>query len=95
MKRKSKSTYTKIAVKVLLAVGVINSEASFILAAFGKENCSDISIAWITEVIAVILGYMCKAYFETKAAEKTRLEEKKMDQDGVIIPDIGKEEANG
>lgn len=68
-------TYTKKAVKALLIVGVINAEIPYILALLGKEPCTELGIAWITEVIAVILGYMCKAYFEKKQQKKQELED--------------------
>jgi hypothetical protein len=32
-------------------------------------------IAWVTEIVAVILGYLCKSYFETKAQRKQDLED--------------------
>jgi hypothetical protein len=61
-----KPTFTKVAVKALLIVGVINAMIPYALAAFGKEPVTELGIAWITEIVAVILGYMCKAYKETK-----------------------------
>jgi len=68
-------TYTKRAVKALLIVGVINAEIPYILALLGKEPCTELGIAWITEIVAVILGYMCKAYFEKKQQKKQELED--------------------
>ena len=68
-------TYTKKAVKALLIVGVINAEIPYILSLLGKEPCTELGIAWITEVIAVILGYMCKAYFEKKQQKKQELDD--------------------
>ena len=61
-----KPTFTKVAVKALLIVGVINAMVPYVLAAFEKEPVTELGIAWITEIVAVILGYMCKAYKETK-----------------------------
>lgn len=69
------TTYTKKAVKYLLVIGVVNGTAPFLLSAFGKEPCTEMGIAWVTEIVAVILGYMCKAFFETKESEKIRLQE--------------------
>ena len=68
-------TYTKKAVKALLIVGVVNAEIPYILSLLGKEPCTELGIAWITEVIAVILGYMCKAYFEKKQQKKQELDD--------------------
>ena len=61
-----KPTFTKVAVKALLIVGVINAMVPYVLAAFEKEPVTELGIAWITDIVAVILGYMCKAYKETK-----------------------------
>ncbi len=66
-------TYTKKAVKALLVVGVISAEIPFVLSAFGRDPVAELGIAWITEVVAVILGYMCKAYFEKKQEKKQEL----------------------
>lgn len=62
----NKLTFTKLAVKILLIVGVINAIIPYILAAFGKDPVTELGIAWITEIVAVILGYMTKSYKETK-----------------------------
>ncbi len=80
-KRRDRRTYTKKAVKALLIVGVVNAEIPYILAYLGREPCAELAIAWITEIVAVILGYLCKAYFETKQAERVRLQEKKMTEE--------------
>lgn len=66
-------TYTKKAVKALLVIGVINAEVPYILSLLGKDPVPELGIAWITEIVAVILGYMCKAYFESKQQKKQKL----------------------
>ena len=66
-------TYTKKAVKAFLVVGVISAEIPFVLSAFGRDPVAELGIAWITEIVAVILGYMCKAYFEKKQQKKQKL----------------------
>ena len=63
-------TFTKKAVKGLLIIGVINAMIPYLLSAFGREPVSELGIAWITEIVAVILGYMLKAYHETKQEKK-------------------------
>lgn len=75
-----KMTYTKKAVKALLIVGVLNAEVPYILAAFGRDPVSSLGIVWVSEIIAVITGYMCKAYFETKESEQVRLKERVLDK---------------
>lgn len=71
----NEKTYTKRAVKALLVIGVINAEIPYVLAAFGKNPVETLGVAWITEIVAVISGYMCKAYFETKQQRKQDLED--------------------
>jgi len=75
--RENRRTYTKRAVKALLIVGVINGSVPYILSAFGREPVSDLGIAWVTGVVAVMVGYMGKAYFETKQERKQDFEELK------------------
>lgn len=72
---KEKKTYTKIVVTCLLIIGVINSELPYVLSYLDKDTAEAIAIAWITEIVAVILGYMCKSYFETKQERKQDLED--------------------
>ena len=52
MKRKhdERRTYTKKAVKALLIVGVLNAEIPYLLAYLGREPCTELAIAWITEI---------------------------------------------
>lgn len=70
----SMPTYTKKLVKVAVTLGLINGTIPYILSAFGRDSVSALGIAWITEIVAVILGYLCKAYFETKQEKKQELE---------------------
>lgn len=59
-------TYTKKAVTFMLVIGAINGTVPFILSALGKEPVSELGIAWITEVVAVIIGYLIKSFKENK-----------------------------
>lgn len=70
-----KKTFTKGAVKALLIIGVIDANIPFVLALLEKDPCREIGLAFITEIVAVILGYMCKSYFETKQEKKQELAE--------------------
>lgn len=65
-KVKNMKTYTKKAVKWLLVIGVLNGMAPFILSALGKDPVAELGIAWITEIVAVIVGYLTKSYLENK-----------------------------
>jgi len=78
-RRPDKRTYTKRAVKALLIIGAINGTMPFILAFLGKDTASEVGIAWIVNVVAVILGYLVKSYFETKQERKQDLEDRKVE----------------
>ena len=72
MKKKGKDmkTYTKKAVKWLLVLGVLNGMAPFMLSALGRDPVAELGIAWITEIVAVIVGYLMKSYLENKQKAK-------------------------
>lgn len=75
IKDTDKRTFTKVAVRILLILGVINGVIPYLLAAFDKDPVTALGVAWITEIIAVILGYMCKAHFDkNKERENDRLD---------------------
>ena len=76
-----KKTFTKKAVKALLIIGVINGMLPFVLSFFDKEPVYEMGVAWVTEIVAVILGYLCKSYFETKQQRKQDLEDFKADKE--------------
>ena len=73
-----KWTYTKVAVTILLIVGVAGGVMPYILSACDKDPAESMGIAWVTEIVAVILGYLCKSYFETKQEAKQATEDKKI-----------------
>ena len=87
-------TWTKNITRSLLIVGVINGMAPFFLSAFNKEPCTEMGIAWVTEVVAVTLGYFVRGFKDTKEQEQVRLKEKEMDAEGTII-DLDEEEIKG
>ena len=51
-------------------------------------------IAWVTEVVAVTLGYFVRGFKDTKEQEQVRLKEKEMDAEGTII-NLNEEEIKG
>lgn len=68
-------TFTKRLVVAMLIAGVINSEIPYLLAFAGREPVEDIGKLWITEIVAVIVGYYIKSYFGKKEEENVRLKE--------------------
>ena len=89
-----KKTFTKRAVKWLLILGAINGTLPFVLSAFGREPVAEMGIAWITEIVSVTLGYLLKAYFETKTQRKQDLEDY-LAKNEINTKDEGGEEENG
>lgn len=72
-------TFTKKWVNRLLWFGVIWITWSYILASFGKETIAEALSQTVAEVIiATVLGYLCKAFFETYSQKKNELKEKEM-----------------
>lgn len=67
-------TFTKCKVNFLLFVGVIGASMPYVLSIFGKDPVEDLGKFWITEIVAVILGYMLKAYNGKKQEEKQKLD---------------------
>ncbi len=75
-KRKKFRTFTKRAVMVILFVALLDLQLSYLLAFLGREQIAENLSSDITKVIiGTILGYLAKSFFETKEAEKVRLEE--------------------
>lgn len=68
-------TFTKVSVRILLIIGVIGGFMPYVLDLCGKEDAYALGIAWVTEIIGVILGYMCKAHFDkNKERENDRID---------------------
>lgn len=66
-------TWTKNITRWLLIIGVINGIMPYILSACGKDPCSEMGIAWVTEIVAVALGYFVRGFKDTKESEKVRM----------------------
>ena len=75
-KKRRFRTFTKRAVMVILFVTLLDLQLSYLLAFLGREQIAENLSSDITKVIiGTILGYLAKSFFETKEAEKVRLEE--------------------
>lgn len=80
-------SFTKVLVVFILLISVVWVTWSYIIATismikYGDTNTIEsVSSEVVRALIATIIGYLCKAYFETKQAERLRLEEKKFDNE--------------
>ena len=78
-------TFTKKLIILVLGISIVWVTWSYILATISlirdhnSNTISEVSTEVVRVLIAAILGYLCKAYFETKQEEIIRLKEKKMD----------------
>lgn len=61
-------------------IGVVNGTIPFILSAFDKDPCVEMGIAWVTEIVAVALGYFVRGFKDSKESEKIRLMEEREDR---------------
>lgn len=76
---RNKNTFTKKWVSRLLWFGCVCISLSYALAFLGKEQIAEsLSQTIATVVIATILGYLCKAFFETREEERMKLEKNKL-----------------
>ena len=73
--KKKVRQYTKKWVDIILTVSLIDVQMCFVLAFLGKDQIAEtLGIAIITEIVAIGLGYMLKAFFETNSQKKNELE---------------------
>ena len=72
-------TWTKNITRILLIIGVIGGMTSFIWSVLDKDPCSEMGIAWVTEIVAVALGYFVRGFKDTKESEKVRLLERRIE----------------
>lgn len=75
MSRRNKRKYqmSKVLTAVIIVTALIDLQLSYILAFMGKEIAETLSVAIVTEIVAVVLGYFLKSFNETKEAEKNKL----------------------
>lgn len=91
--KKFSLTWTKQITRALLILGVMGGMAPYFLSVFDKQPCTEMGIAWVTEIVAVALGYFVRGFKDTKSEEDTRLREKQIDGSLTFI-DL-EEEAQG
>lgn len=65
-----KQTFTKKWVTRLMWMAVFDIQLSYVLAFLGMvEIAQSLSVAIVTEVIGVMIGYFAKSFFETREEE--------------------------
>ncbi|MCM1468130.1 MAG: hypothetical protein NC086_08280 [Alistipes sp.] len=76
--KKKKYQMSKVLTGAILLVALIDLQLSYILAFMGKEDAETLSVAIVTEIVAVVLGYFIKSFNETKEAERIKLQNAKL-----------------
>ena len=74
-------TFSKTMVTLILTVAVIDAQLPFILSAFGKEPVESLGGLFVTEIIAVCLGYFIKSYLGKRNEENIKLAREQMTAD--------------
>lgn len=73
-------TFTKLWVSVLLIVGIIDLQLSYVLAFLGHtEIAEQLSIAVVTEILGVSVAYIIRAHFDTRQEKKQELNNRMFD----------------
>lgn len=72
-------TYSKFWVTVILIFGLIDLQLSYVLAFLDKVQIAEsLSVAVVTEIIAVMTAYLLRAYFDTATESKHNIEREKI-----------------
>ncbi len=79
--RKPKLQMSKVLTGIILFVALIDLQLSYILAFMGKEIAETLSVAIVTEIVAVILGYFIKSFNETREEKRMKLENAKFENE--------------
>lgn len=75
--KKSRLQMSKVLTALILFVALVDLQLSYILAFMGKEIAETLSVAIVTEIVAVILGYFIKSFNETREEKRMKLENAK------------------
>ncbi|MBO7535754.1 MAG: hypothetical protein J6T34_01245 [Bacilli bacterium] len=95
-------TFSKKWVNRLMWVAIIDLQLSYVLAFLDKvEIAQQLSIAIVTEIISVMLGYFAKAFLGKREEENLKYKKEQeteyylLDDDDPVYPDVNEEEAQG
>ena len=81
--KRVQKTFTKKWVSRLLWFGCIWITLSYVLAFFDKMQIAEsLSTTVASVIIATILGYLCKSFFETKEEKRLEFEKEKYNSFG-------------
>ena len=72
-RKRSRVTWTKAITRILLIIGVIGGLLPYVLSLLDKQPVESMGIAWVTEIVAVCLGYFVRGYKDTANQEDIAL----------------------
>lgn len=77
-------TYTKKMMNRIINTALLDMQFPFVLALLGREQIAEtLGGLIVTEIVGVFLVYCIKSFFETKEAEKIRIQEQINENDMV------------
>ena len=81
---KTRMTFTKIWVSIILGISLFDVQLTYVLAWFEKDTSETLAVAIVTEIIAVGLGYGIKSFLGKKEEENNKLlkEMHEIDEEG-------------
>lgn len=89
--KKKKYQMSKVLTAFILIVAIVDLQLSYALAFMEKEIAETLSVAIVTEIVAVVLGYFIKSFNETKEAERIKLQNAKLQNEksdrGETVPE--------
>ena len=72
---KTKKTFTKKWMNIIMLVALIDLQLPFILAFLGRTEIAEtLGITIVTEIIGIFLIYCAKSFFETKEVSRRKTE---------------------
>ena len=88
-------TFTKLWVSILLIIGIVDLQLSYLLAFLGYDQIAEtLSVAVVTEILGVTVAYIVRAFFDTKDEKKQDLEERKFEYEKTMNMDEEVESSN-
>ena len=69
-RKRSRVTWTKAITRILLIIGVIGGLMPYVLSLLDKQPVESMGIAWVTEIVAVCLGYFVRGFKDSKESEE-------------------------
>lgn len=77
---KQKQTFSKRMVAIIIGFGILDIQLAYVLALLDKQVPETLTVAIVTEIVGVALGYFIKSFRETREEENMKF---KRDRDNL------------